>query len=65
MLTSWDEARIIARALHALHGERAPQEAMKLAADQPAHVVAVMAAAAGLLINPHWSGGKGELREAA
>lgn len=65
MLTSWEEARIIARALEAIHGDKAPQAAMALAADQPAHVISVLAAAAGLLINPQWTPDAREIRRAA
>ena len=55
MLSSWDEAQILARALHAAHGDEGPRAAMELARNQPAEAVAVLAAAAGLLINPDWS----------
>lgn len=65
MMSSWDEAQILARALRALHGEAAPWAAMELARNQPPQAVAVLAAAAGLMINPAWPEAEPLAREAA
>ena len=65
MLSSWDEAQILARALRDLHGEHGPQAAMELARCQPPQAIAVLAAAAGLMINPDWPEAAPTVRRAA